>query len=121
MFTKRLRSTLALGACALLSASAQAGYVATDATVLRVSSTNGNTASFQVMVAGGTGPCTSVSGTWVVFPLSAAPDADTHKRAYAAGVAGSGDGDERHALQLYERQLRPRVVRRRQRLTVRAE
>lgn len=86
MFTQSLRSILALAACGLCSANAQAGYIATGATIIRVSSTNGNTASFQVMVAGGTGPCTSESGTWVVFPLSAAPDADTHKRAYAAAL-----------------------------------
>ena len=92
MFTQRFRPTLALAACALFSTNAQAGYVATDATVLRVSSTNGNTASFQVMVAGGTGPCTSVSGIWVVFPLSAAPDADTHKRAYAAALLALATG-----------------------------
>ena len=86
MFRQRLRSTLVCAACALFAANAQAGYIATGARVTHVSSTNGNTASFQVMVAGGTGPCTSESGTWVVFPLSAAPDADTHKRAYAAAL-----------------------------------
>jgi hypothetical protein len=68
------------------SASAQAAHIVQDATIIRVSSTNGNTASFQVMVAGGTGPCTSLSGTWVVFPVAAAPHADTHKRAYAAAL-----------------------------------
>lgn len=56
MFRKRLHSILALAACALFCANARAGYIAQDATVIRVSSTNGNTASFQVMVAGGTGP-----------------------------------------------------------------
>lgn len=86
MFRQRFRSILALAACALFSANAQAGYIVTGATVIHVSSTNGNTTSFQVMVSGGTGPCTSVTGTWVVFPLAAAPDADTHKRTYAAAL-----------------------------------
>jgi hypothetical protein len=92
MFTQTVPSIVVLAACTLFCANAQAGYIATDATVIRISSTNGNTASFQVMVAGGTGPCTSVNGTWVVFPLSAAPDADTHNRAYAAAMLALATG-----------------------------
>lgn len=54
--------------------------------MLHVSSTNGNAASFQIMVSGGSGVCTSATGTWVVFPLSAAADVEAHQRAYAAAM-----------------------------------
>lgn len=86
MFRRKLASIVMSAACTLFGANAQAGYIATGATITHVSSTNGNTASFQVQVAGGTGPCTSATGTWVIFTLSAAPDADTFKRAYAAAL-----------------------------------
>lgn len=70
----------------LVCESAQAGYIVVGATVTHVSSTNGNNQAFQVQVAGGTGPCANATGSWVIFPLSAAADADAHKRAYAAAL-----------------------------------
>ena len=79
-------SILASSLCSLFCVNAHAGYVTVGATVTHVSSTNANTQSFVVQVVGGTGPCTNGSGFEVVFPLTAAPDADTHKRAYAAAL-----------------------------------
>lgn len=86
-----LSRSITLAAC-LFSANAYAGYIVVGATVTHISSTNGNNQSFQVQVAGGTGPCTNGTGMWVVFPLSAAPDADTHKRAYAAAMLALATG-----------------------------
>jgi len=65
------------------SASAAGGYVVNDATVINIANTNGNTPAFVVTVTGGTGPC---AGTNITFTQSAAVDADTFKRAYAAAL-----------------------------------
>jgi hypothetical protein len=87
MFRQRARSILLLSVCALFCVNAHAGYLAVGVTVTKVSNTNSNDQSFVVTFTGGTGPCTSGTGsTFVIFPLSAAPDADTHKRAYAAAL-----------------------------------
>lgn len=74
-----LATVLALTA----AASANAGYLVQNGTITRVYNTSNNQNAFAVNVQGGTGPCTS---TVIVFPLSAAADADTHKRAYAAAL-----------------------------------
>jgi Family of unknown function (DUF5992) len=68
----------------LLGTTAQAGYLITDATITDVYNTASNQTSFAVAVQGGSGPCSGSAN--IVFPLSAAPDADTLKRAYAAAL-----------------------------------
>src|SRR4051812_45234848 len=65
------------------SAYAAGGYVVNDATIANIANTNGNTPAFVVTVAGGSGPC---AGTNITFTQSAATDADTFKRAYAAAL-----------------------------------
>lgn len=82
MLRQLLGSLLAL--LALCCANAHAGNIVTGATVLHVGNTNNNLDAFRVFVAGGTGPCTSASGVWVVFPVGTDPD--IHKRAYAAAL-----------------------------------
>jgi hypothetical protein len=91
-FMQQFVLSFALMGCGLFCASARAGQIVTGATVIHVSSTNGNTTAFQVLVAGGVGVCTSETGTWIVFPLSAAADADTHKRTYAAALLALATG-----------------------------
>lgn len=68
---------------ALLSATAQAGSIVSDGYVSIIENTSGNQALFTIKVTGGTGPCV---GQTISFPVWAAPDADTHKRAYAAAM-----------------------------------
>jgi hypothetical protein len=76
--------TLAAAVCLIgLTSAANAGYLAVDATITRIESTTGNQQSFVLTIQGGSGPCT---GTFAVFPVSASPDADTHKRSYAAAM-----------------------------------
>jgi hypothetical protein len=71
-----------VGIASLVSAvPANAAYIVQNARLARVTNTDGNQTKFAVLVADGTGPC---AGQWIQFPLWAAPDADTHKRAYAA-------------------------------------
>lgn len=62
---------------------AEAGFIASESTITSIKNVTGNMPQFAVFVTGGTGPCLN---TWVVFPVSAAPDADTHKRAYATAM-----------------------------------
>jgi hypothetical protein len=59
-----------------------ASDLAVDASIARVRNTVSNSTSFSVQVSGGTGPC-AIVGQWITFPVSAAADADTHKRTYA--------------------------------------
>ena len=74
---------IAAGAVYNSSAYAAGGYVVNDATIANIANTNGNTPAFVVTVTGGTGPC---AGTNITFTQSAATDADTFKRAYAAAI-----------------------------------
>jgi Family of unknown function (DUF5992) len=78
-----MRKMLLCATVALISFSAHAGYVIQGATIVNVGSTNGNAAQFHVVVTGGAGPCV---GQTILFHISNAPDADTHKRAYAAAL-----------------------------------
>jgi hypothetical protein len=82
-----LRTAIAvLSLSALIAPLRQAvvAYLAFDAKITRVANTSSNNSSFSVLVTGGTGPCTN--GGWISFPVSIAPDPDTHKRAYAAAL-----------------------------------
>ena len=58
-----------------------AGSIATDVQIQSVANTQGNQTQFSIVVTGGSGPC---SGQTINFPVWAAVDADSHKRAYAA-------------------------------------
>jgi len=77
---------------ALLSAaSVHAGtFLVMNATITSVYSTNDNTPAFAIAVAGGSGPC--ANSTNIAFPQSAAPDADTLKRAYATALLAFSTG-----------------------------
>jgi len=66
-----------------LSSTAHAGYLISNATISTVYNVSSNSNSFALAIAGGTGVC---AGTLIVFPVTSAPDADTHKRAYAAAL-----------------------------------
>lgn len=77
--------------CRVFSATAHAGYLVTGGTIAHITNTSSNSQSFAIQILSGTGPCVGASA-WIVFPLSAAPDADTHKRAYAAVVTALATG-----------------------------
>jgi hypothetical protein len=78
----RLLSQPILVAACLFCANAQAAYFVSNATITRAANTAGNYPVFAVQVAGGTGGTT----LWMTFPVSAAPDVDAHRRAYAAAM-----------------------------------
>jgi hypothetical protein len=69
--------------CTTAIAHAQGGYVVTGATITHVTNTSGNAAAFSITVSGGTGSC---AGSTITFLQTAAPDADTFKRAYVAAL-----------------------------------
>ncbi len=77
------RIIVGLGILLATSGGALAGDLVSGASITHVSNTASNTAAFSVQISGGTGPC-GTAGQWITFPLLAAPDADTHKRAYAS-------------------------------------
>jgi hypothetical protein len=84
-----------IGFIALFSSHLVAGeYIAIGAEVTQVFNTNGNTASFGIVVAGGTGAC---SGKQITFPISAAGDikdgkSDIHLRAYSTALTALTTG-----------------------------
>jgi hypothetical protein len=82
---------LAVGVLAALSFGlpAAAGSLVADATITRTLNTSGNQALFAIEVSGGTGPC---ANTVIYFPVSAAVDVDTHKRAYSAALLALATG-----------------------------
>src|SRR5262249_37752118 len=80
---KHLIRSAALVCTIALSSTASAGYLVIGAAITKIENTYSNQASFVVNVQGGTGPC---AGTYTIFPVSAAVDADAHKRAYAAAM-----------------------------------
>ena len=66
------------------------GYIATDATIIKIGNTiySATSSAFFVVVSGGTGVCQGVS---IVFNLSDT-DAETQQRAYAAALAAFASG-----------------------------
>ena len=72
---------------AVISSTSHAGYLIQGATIVSVTNTANQSQAFAVYFTGGAGICAS-SGQ-IVFPQSAAVDADTFKRAYAAALAGA--------------------------------
>jgi hypothetical protein len=89
MLTARVIATAIVAASLLLSAPVSAGYLVQEAHISRVTSIADNQSKFAVLVTGGVGPCASL---WIEFPPSAAPDADAHKRAYAALLMAFASG-----------------------------
>jgi hypothetical protein len=65
------------------------GYLVTTGTIQSISNTSGNNALFTITVVGGSGPC---NGQNIAFLAWAAPDADTHKRAYALAMLAFATG-----------------------------
>ena len=86
MHKRRLLSAVACAITMVTCAEANAGYLVSNATITHVANTAGNYSVFVVQVAGGTGPCANGATIWITFPVSAAPDADTHRRAYSAAM-----------------------------------
>jgi hypothetical protein len=68
---------------------ATAGSLVTNATITKILDTSGNQTQFAIVVSGGTGPC---ANTVIYFPVGAAVDVDTHKRAYAAALLALATG-----------------------------
>jgi hypothetical protein len=68
---------------------ATAGSLVTNATITKILNTSGNQTQFAIVVSGGTGRC---ANTVIYFPVSAAVDADTHKRAYSAALLALATG-----------------------------
>jgi hypothetical protein len=68
---------------------AAGAYIVQGATITNIMSTNGNGDAFAIITSGGSGSC---ANTEVYFPQSAAPDADTFKRAYAAALTAITTG-----------------------------
>ena len=71
----------------VISSPSHAGYIIQGATIVSVTSTANQSQAFAVYFTGGTGTCAS-SGQ-IVFPQSAAVDAEPFRRAYAAALAGA--------------------------------
>lgn len=68
---------------------AAAGDVVLGGRIVEVANTNGSP-GFNVRVSGGS---LNLCGSgWIVFPASAAPDAESHKRAYAAALVALTTG-----------------------------
>ena len=72
---------------AVISCASHAGYLIQGATIVSVTNTANQSQAFAVYFTGGAGAC-AASGQ-IVFPQSAAVDADTFKRTYAAALAGA--------------------------------
>ena len=68
---------------------AAGAYIVQGAIITNIMSTNGNTAGFAIITSGGSGACVNAE---VYFPQSAAPDADTFKRAYTAALTAMTTG-----------------------------
>jgi hypothetical protein len=85
-----IRATLA-GAVLLFGwiGQACAGYLVEEGTITRMAPVESNSTAFSVLTTGGTGPCSAV---WISFPVSAAPDLDTHKRLYATLLVAFAQG-----------------------------
>jgi hypothetical protein len=76
--------------CLAATGSAVAGDLVTGGRVVRIANTGNNLNVFSVEVAGGSqNLCSNV---WITFPATAAPDADTYKRAYAAALVALTTG-----------------------------
>jgi hypothetical protein len=72
----------ALGVSVTLPASA--GDLVLSGRVVRIANTGNNQDVFSIEVAGGTQNL--CSGVWINFPVGAAANPDTHKRAYATAL-----------------------------------
>jgi Family of unknown function (DUF5992) len=88
MMKSRFLVALVAASCAM-AGSAVAGDLALNARVVRVANTGNNSTVFSVAVSGGS---LNLCSGWITFPVSAAPDADTHKRAYAAALLALSSG-----------------------------
>ena len=79
-----MNRSLSIAALVLaLASESNAGDLVIGGTITKVANTSDNGTSFSILVTGGT---SSLCSSWITFPLSAAADADTHKRAYAAAL-----------------------------------
>jgi hypothetical protein len=76
--------------CMMVENPAVAGDLVVGGRIIRITNTGANMPVFSIEVSGGS---TNLCGSgWITFPVSAAPDADTHKRAYAAALLALSTG-----------------------------
>jgi hypothetical protein len=88
---QRMLSIIAIALATGFCAQANAGLLASGATISHLANTSNDSTTFALQLVGGSGPCTG--GTiWIWFPVSAAADADAHKRAYATAMMAIATG-----------------------------
>ena len=89
MMSRRFLSRIVCSSLILCTSIASAGDIAAGGTITQIKNVTGNMTQWAIWITGGTGVCL---GNWIVFPLSAAPDADTHKRGYATALMATALG-----------------------------
>ncbi len=85
-----MRTVTALIVLLVWHVSAQAGDLVFGGRLVGLTNTTSNSSIFAIKVTGGS--LNLCSTTWISFPVSAAADADTHKRAYAAALTALTTG-----------------------------
>lgn len=73
-----------------LSCTSFAGDLVQNGRIVRIANTSSNQSVFEILVSGGS--YNLCGGGWINFPVSAAPDVDTHKRAYASALLAMTTG-----------------------------